>query len=61
MTFPIYVWLSSLQIHPHLLFESLAHAVVLCLVLPNLHQEFTTLTRRIAVVFAGMVGVILGA
>ncbi|MBD1942253.1 diacylglyceryl transferase, partial [Coleofasciculus sp. FACHB-712] len=27
MSFPVYLWLGSVRIHPHILFESLAYAI----------------------------------
>jgi len=61
MTFPVYFWLGSLRIHPHFLFESLAYAVALRLVLRNVRKDSIASAQRTSVIVGGMVGALLGA
>ena len=61
MTFPVYFSLGSLQIHPHLLFESLAYAIAFRLVILNSRKDTIKSTQRTSVIVGGMVGALVGA
>ncbi len=61
MEFPVYFWLGSLRIHPHLLFESLAYAIAFRLVLLNSRKDTIAPTQRSTVIVGGMVGALVGA
>lgn len=61
MNFPIYLWLGSWRIHPHLLFESLAYAIAFRLLLLNVRKDAIAPTQRSSVVVGGMVGALVGA
>ncbi|WP_017317367.1 prolipoprotein diacylglyceryl transferase [Mastigocladopsis repens] len=61
MTFPVYFWLGSLRIHPHVLFESLAYAVALRLVLRNVRRDWVEAEQGTSIIVAGMMGALLGA
>jgi phosphatidylglycerol---prolipoprotein diacylglyceryl transferase len=61
MIFPVYIWLGSLKIHPHFLFESIAYFVALRLLLRNVRQDAIAPTQRSSVIVGGMVGALLGA
>ncbi len=61
MIFPVYFWLGSLRIHPHFLFESLAYAVVLRLVLRNVRKDSIAPEQRTSVIISGILGALLGA
>ena len=39
MEFPVYLWIGPWQVHPHLLFESLAYAIAFRLVLLNSRKD----------------------
>jgi phosphatidylglycerol:prolipoprotein diacylglycerol transferase len=59
--FPVYFWLGSWRIHPHLLFESLAYAIALRLALRNFRRDTIAPNQRSSVMVGGMVGALLGA
>ncbi len=61
MEFPVYFWLGSLRIHPHILFESLAYAIAFRLVLFNSRKDSIAPTQRSSVIVGGMVGALIGA
>ncbi|AFZ22826.1 prolipoprotein diacylglyceryltransferase [Cylindrospermum stagnale PCC 7417] len=62
MNFPVYFWLGSLQIHPHILFESLAYTVALRLLLRNVgKKDLIAPSQRSSVMVGGMVGALIGA
>ena len=61
MDFPVYFWLGSWRIHPHLLFESLAYAIALRLALRNFRRDTIAPSQRSSVMVGGMVGALLGA
>ncbi len=60
MNFPVYVYLGSVQIHPHILFEAIAYAVALRLILHN-RQDSIAPQQRSSVIVGGMVGALIGA
>jgi hypothetical protein len=59
--FPVYLWIGSWQIHPHLFFESLAYAIAFRLVLLNSRKDTIAPTQRSSVIVGGMVGALVGA
>lgn len=59
--FPVYFWLGSFQIHPHLLFESLAYAIAFRLVLLNCRKDTMAASQRSSVIVGGMMGALVGA
>jgi phosphatidylglycerol---prolipoprotein diacylglyceryl transferase len=61
MHFPVYIGIGSWQIHPHLLFESLAYAVALRLMLWNVQSDSIPFSQRSSVIVGGMVGALVGA
>jgi len=61
MTFPVYFWLGSLRIHPHILFEFLAYSIALRLVLRHLRQDAIAPSQRSSVMVGGMLGALIGA
>lgn len=62
MNFPVYFWLGSWRIHPHILFESLAYTVALRLLLRNVGKKDLIAPRqRSSVMVGGMVGALIGA
>jgi len=61
MIFPVYFWLGPLQIHPHILFESLAYAIAFRLVLLNCRKDTIDAPQRSSVIVGGMVGALVGA
>lgn len=61
MSFPVYIRLGSLQIHPHLVFESIAYFVALRLLLRNVRQDAIAPSQRSSVMVGGMVGALIGA
>ncbi|MCL1469413.1 prolipoprotein diacylglyceryl transferase [Argonema antarcticum] len=61
MSFPVYLWLGSWRIHPHILFESLAYAIAFRLVLRNVRQDTISSPQRSSVIVGGMVGALVGA
>ncbi|MCL1464078.1 prolipoprotein diacylglyceryl transferase [Argonema galeatum] len=61
MSFPVYLWLGSWRIHPHILFESLAYAIAFRLVLHNVRQDTISSPQRSSVIVGGMVGALVGA
>ncbi|KOP25624.1 diacylglyceryl transferase [Hapalosiphon sp. MRB220] len=61
MTFPVYFYLGSLRIHPHILFESIAYTVALRLVLRNVRKDIITPPQRTSIIVGGMLGAIVGA
>ncbi|MDF2387574.1 prolipoprotein diacylglyceryl transferase [Nostoc ellipsosporum NOK] len=60
-TFPVYFWLGSLRIHPHILFESLAYATAFRLLLRNVRKDSISASQRGSVMVGGMVGALIGA
>ncbi|MDM9381982.1 prolipoprotein diacylglyceryl transferase [Chlorogloeopsis sp. ULAP01] len=61
MTFPVYFYLGSLRIHPHILFESLAYIVGLHLILRNVRNDFITPAQRTLIIVGGLLGALVGA
>lgn len=61
MNFPVYLWLWSWRIHPHVLFEFLAYAIAFRLVLLNSRQDTIPATQRSSVIVGGMLGALFGA
>lgn len=61
MSFPIYLHLGSVQIHPHVLFESLAYGVSFRLTLRNIKRDTIAPSQRTSVIVGGMVGALVGA
>lgn len=61
MNFPVYFWLGSLRIHPHILFESLAYTVAFRLLLRNVKKDAIAPSQRSYVMLGGMVGALIGA
>lgn len=61
MNFPVYLWLGSVRVHPHFLFESLAYAIAFRVLLRNLRRDAIAPTQRSSVVVGGMVGALVGA
>lgn len=61
VNFPVYFWLGSLRIHPHILFESLAYTVAFRLLLRNVRKDAIAPSQRSYVMLGGMVGALIGA
>ena len=61
LTFPIYIGLGSLRIHPHILFESLAYATAFRLLLRHVRKDSIAASQRSAVIVGGMIGALIGA
>lgn len=61
MKFPVYFWIASWPIHPHILFESLAYAIALRLVLLGVKKDTIAPNERSSVIVGGMVGALVGA
>lgn len=61
MSFPVYFWLGSVRLHPHILFESLAYAVAFRLLLRNIRKDSVSPAQRSSVIVGGMVGALVGA
>ncbi|BAY24820.1 prolipoprotein diacylglyceryl transferase [Calothrix sp. NIES-2100] len=61
LTFPVYIWLGSLRIHPHILFESLAYATAFRLLIHHVRQDSIAPSQRSSVIVGGMVGALIGA
>lgn len=61
VNFPIYLWLGSLRVHPHFLFESLAYAIATRLLLHNVRKDAIAPTQRSSVIVGGMLGALVGA
>lgn len=61
MTFPVYFSIGSFQLHPHILFESLAYAIAFRLVILNSRNDTIKATQRTSVIVGGMVGALVGA
>lgn len=61
MSFPVYLWLGSIRVHPHILFESLAYAIAFRLVLRNARKDTISPPQRTSVIVGGMVGALIGA
>ncbi len=61
MHFPVYFWLFSLRIHPHILFESVAYAVAFRLMLHNVKQDEIADRQRTSIIVGGMIGALVGA
>ncbi|PLZ10369.1 prolipoprotein diacylglyceryl transferase, partial [Fischerella thermalis] len=61
MNFPVYFYLGSLRIHPHVLFESIAYTVALRLVLRNARKDIISPPQRTSIIVGGMLGAIVGA
>lgn len=61
MNFPVYFWLGSLRIHPHLLFESLAYAIAFRFLILNLRRDTVAPTQRSSIIVGGIVGALVGA
>ncbi len=61
MTFPVYFYLGSLRIHPHILFESIAYTVALSLVLRNVRKDSISPPQRTFIIVGGMLGALVGA
>lgn len=61
MSFPVYLWLGSIRVHPHILFESLAYAIAFRLVLLNARKDTISPPQRTSVIVGGTVGALIGA
>ncbi|MDZ7961951.1 MAG: prolipoprotein diacylglyceryl transferase [Aulosira sp. DedQUE10] len=61
MTFPVYLWLGSLRIHPHIFFESLAYAIAFRLLLRRVRKDSIAPSQRSSVIVGGMIGALIGA
>ncbi len=61
MSFPVYFYLGSFQVHPHILFESLAYAVAFRLVLLNSGNDSIKKSHRTSVIVGGLLGALIGA
>ena len=62
MGFPVYFWIGSWRIHPHILFEGLAYAIAFRLLLLKVRrQDNIPATHRSSVIVGGMIGALLGA
>lgn len=62
LTFPVYLYLGDLQIHPHFLFEMIAYVIAFRLLLwKNTRKDNITSSQRTSVIVGGMVGALLGA
>ena len=61
MSFPVYLWLGSGRIHPHILFESLAYAIAFRLLIKNARKDAIAPTQRSSVIVGGLVGALIGA
>ncbi|MEP0859387.1 prolipoprotein diacylglyceryl transferase family protein [Trichocoleus sp. DQ-U1] len=61
MSFPVYLWLGSVRIHPHILFESLAYAIAFRLLIKNARKDAIAPTQRSSVIVGGLVGALVGA
>lgn len=62
MTFPVYLTIGSLKIHPHLLFEFLAYTIALILILGrNVNHDPLSVENRHSVIVGSIVGAFLGA
>ncbi|MDZ8051324.1 MAG: prolipoprotein diacylglyceryl transferase [Aulosira sp. ZfuVER01] len=61
MNFPVYIGWGAFQIHPHLLFESLAYATAFRLLLRHLRKDSIAPSQRSSVIVGGMVGALIGA
>jgi prolipoprotein diacylglyceryltransferase len=61
MNFPVYLWLGSVRVHPHLLFESLAYAIAFRLLLRNIRKDSILPSQRSSVIVGGLVGALVGA
>ncbi len=61
LTFPVYIWLGSLSIHPHILFESLAYAISFRLLLIRVRKDAIAPSQRSSVIVGGMIGALIGA
>ncbi|BAY94588.1 prolipoprotein diacylglyceryl transferase [Tolypothrix sp. PCC 7601] len=61
LNFPVYIWLGSLRIHPHILFESLAYAVAFRLLIFRLRKDAIAPSQRSSVIVGGMIGALMGA
>lgn len=62
VVFPVYIWIGSWRIHPHILFEALAYAIAIRLLLGIVRrQDNIAATQRSSVIVGGMVGALVGA
>lgn len=62
MSFPVYFWIGSWRIHPHILFEGLAYAIAIRLLLLKVRrQDNIPATQRSSVIVGGMIGALVGA
>ncbi|MCC5635262.1 prolipoprotein diacylglyceryl transferase [Nostoc sp. CHAB 5844] len=59
--FPVYFWLGSWRIHPHILFESLAYTFAFRLLLFNVRKDAIAPSQRSSVMVGGMLGALIGA
>jgi prolipoprotein diacylglyceryltransferase len=61
MQFPVYIWLGNWQIHPHLLFESLAYTTALRFLLFKSGKSSVKDSQKTSLIVGGMVGGLVGA
>ena len=61
MSFPVYFWLGSVRVHPHILFESLAYTIAFRLLLRNVRKDSILPSHRSSLIVGGMVGALFGA
>ncbi|BAY07647.1 prolipoprotein diacylglyceryl transferase [Calothrix sp. NIES-2098] len=61
LTFPVYIGIGSLRIHPHILFESLAYTTAFRLLIRRVRKDSIAPSQRSSVIVGGMVGALIGA
>lgn len=62
MTFPVYIHLGPVRLHPHLVFESLGYIIAFHFLLKhNLKTDKLPFSQRTSVIVGGIMGAILGA
>lgn len=62
MEFPVYIWLGSWKIHPHVFFEAIAYSLALRLLLRQVRRrDVIEPTQRSIVIIGGLVGALVGA
>lgn len=61
MEFPVYLPIAGVRLHPHFVFESLAYAIALRLVLWNRRPDSISASQRTSIIVGGLVGALVGA
>ena len=59
--FPVYIHIGSLQIHPHIFFESLAYFISFRLILINSKKDTILPEQRTTIIVGGFIGALIGA